>query len=361
VPRRALLYVLLSALPAGSVHADTRAVDIRADKTGVTVITAGMEMFCGDTVIDTDAPPPAAKAECCFVHGASQHDTEPVQGLEFASEPGAASIAAGRWWWGLLPTPTVDEEALELCPLAAAGRTLGAVWTERTWGITVEAREYVTPTWFRPGSKTLRIARGAWALPPLPLLGPTMDLEAVAALTNVLDPDFKDPEYGFRMFEERFRPRVERAMGLARLVTNVATRTSWWHRVLHRWVAPRVPVWAYAEFALQSHVLDGGKLRPGFVRERETGRVRGRVGDVGLRVRNMLGLGDKNLARIAGGVSMLGRRGAAELTKRPMLRIGVALMLAMLGVGACVRWNVHIAAGRVLGRAVVSAGRRRRF
>jgi hypothetical protein len=350
---------LLSALPAGSVHADTRAVDIRTDKTGVTVITAGMEMFCGDTVIDTDASPPAsAIAECCFIHGASPHDTTPVQGVAFSSEPGAASIAAGRWWWALLPTPTVDEEALELCPLVAAGSTLGAVWTERTWGVTIEARDYVAPTWFRPGSRTLRIARGAWALPPLPLLGPTMDLEAVAALTNVLDPDFKDPEHAFRVFEERFRPRVERTMRLVHLVTNVATRKSWWHAVLLRWVAPRVPPWAYADFASRSHVLDGGKLRPGFVRERE---MRGRVGDVGLRVRSILGLGDKNLARIAGGVFTLGRCGAGELAKRPILRIGVALLLAMLGVGACVRWNVHIAAGRVLGRAVVSAGRRRRF
>jgi hypothetical protein len=151
-------------------------------------------------------------------------------------------------------------------------------------------------------------------------------------------------------------------MGLARLVTNVATRKSWWHALLQRWIAPRVPAWAYADFAVRSHVLDGGKLRPGFVREREIGRGRGRVGDVGLRVRSVLGLGlgEHNLARIAGGVFTLGSC-AGDLTKRPMLRIAVALVLATLGVGACVRWNVHIAAGRVLGRAVVSAGRRRRF
>jgi hypothetical protein len=46
--------MLLAQLPAACVHADTNAVDIRADAQGATVITAGMEMFCGDIVVGTE-------------------------------------------------------------------------------------------------------------------------------------------------------------------------------------------------------------------------------------------------------------------------------------------------------------------
>ncbi|KAA8912298.1 hypothetical protein FN846DRAFT_933450 [Sphaerosporella brunnea] len=314
LPRRALLHTLLSALPPGCVHAGTRAVDIRRDKSGgVTVLTAGMEMFCGDVVVDVSAPSPTAAAEACFVSAATRHLAKPA----FSSgPPGAAVLAAARWCWALIPAPAVSEEQLALGPL-------GAAWAARTWGSIEPATVgFVAPSWFRAGSRTLRMGRAAWTLPPLALLGDSMELEAVAALANALALDDNDPEAAFARFETGFGQRIQSALWCARLATGVATGMAWWHRAALACFPVSWYKWAYAEFVRGAEVLHAP---PPLRSERK-------IGGVGLRARRALEWGG-----------------------------AVAAAAAVVAVVACVRWRVHIAAARVVGRAVVSAGRSRRF
>jgi hypothetical protein len=96
------------------VHADTKAGDIRADAQGATVITAGMEIFCGDIVVGTEglaAAFPVERGKYTWPSGdtaveASELIEAEGPAVAMASRRGeavaAVSVEGKRYWLSLL-------------------------------------------------------------------------------------------------------------------------------------------------------------------------------------------------------------------------------------------------------------------
>jgi len=363
LPRRHLLATLLARLPAACLHANTKAVDIRADAQGATVITAGMEMFCGDIVVDTEglaAAFPVERGKYTWISGDTAVDASELIEAEgpavaMASRRGEAAAAVTvegkRYWWSLLRGALRQD--LSSSHLSLGNTALSALWlTAASPPAVAEVEAGVSPRGNWHGARTLQLADGLYKLAPAALLAASLDLEGVAALTNAIVGGGEDYTAIFTAFEDAMRPRVETCAWVSMLATRVAVGKAWWQGVLAR----RMPAWVYCELAIRSILLDNSEfpLRGRFVRARRVGGVVGRVGDLGLRAKRVLRLDEAVAAA---------RCAAADLDNRPLAKWGVRLFGAMVVAILGVRWARRIDVGWLLGRAVAvaRAARGRRF